>query len=767
MKKIFVLLLFAPVILYADGKCADRGPVKWVNPLIGTLSKPKLSNGNTYPAIALPWGMNFWTPQTGEMGDTWEYQYTKDKIEGFRETHSPSPWIGDYGAFSIMPVTGKPRYEEEERASWFSHKRETVRPYYYRVFLGNYDTWVEMTATTRAAYFRITYPAGEPSYLVLDGFFHGSYVKVLPKKKEIIGYCRNNSGGVPKNFHNYFVLKFDKGFEQVWTWEDSTLYKDTYERKGNHVGAVVEFNGLGKKVLDLKVASSFISYAQARLDLEREIGNASFEQIKERDKDVWNKRLSRIRIEGASDGQKTTFYTALYHSLLFPRKFYERNKEGQIVHYSPYNGKVLPGYMFTDNGFWDTFRSLFPLLTVMYPELESHMMSGLVNTYKEGGWLPEWASPGYRNSMIGDNAASIIADSYLMGIRGYDIDILYKGLLKDCNNEGPFDFLGRVGEKYYNSLGYIPSNVGIDYSVSRTLEYSYDDWAMMKLSEALGKPRSEIDTFAKRAFNYRNVFNKSTNFMRGRNADGSWQSPFIIDAWGGNFIEGSAWQWTWSVLHDPQGLINLMGGDKAFVAKLDSFITAIPKFDYSFYHTQIHEMTEMMDAGQGQYDQGNEPSFHILYLYDYAGAPWKAQRYLRQTMRLLYTPNPDGLPGDDDEGEMSAWYVFSSMGIYPVCPGSGQFVIGSPLFKKITLTLENGKKFVIEARNNCRKNVYIGKASLNGVNYTKDYITYKDIVAGDVLSFKMSNVPNKQRGIGKQDLPYSFSNDYVRSEISK
>lgn len=767
MKSFLLLLLLVPTIMYAQENRRMKDLAKWVNPLVGTMSKPKLSNGNTYPAIALPWGMNFWTPQTGKMGNGWEYQYTKNKIVGFKETHQPSPWIGDYGAFSIMPVAGQLKYKEDDRGSWFSHKRETVRPYYYRVFLGNYATWVEMTATTRAAYFRITYPAGWSSYLVLDAFFQGSYVKVIPEKDEIIGYCRNNSGGVPDNFHNYFILKFDHGFKEVWTWEDSSLYKNTLERKGDHVGAVVEFKGLEKKVIDIKVASSFISYDQARLNLEREIGNATFEQIKERDKEVWNKELNRIRIEGASDAQKTTFYTALYHSLLFPRKFYEINKEGKIVHYSPYNGKVLPGYMFTDNGFWDTFRSLFPFLTVMYPDMDSHMMAGLVNTYKEGGWLPEWASPGYRNSMIGDNAASIIADSYLMGIKGYDIDTLYKGLLKDCNNEGPFDFLGRVGAKYYNSLGYIPSNVGIDYSVTRTLEYSFDDWSMMKLAEALHKPKAEIDKFAKRAFNYRNVFDKSVNFMRGRNADGTWQTPFIADKWGGDFIEGSAWQWTWSVLHDPQGLINLMGGERQFTDKLDSFMTALPTFGDSFYHGQIHEMTEMMISGQGQYDQGNEPSFHILYLYDYAGEPWKAQRYLRQTMRWLYAPNPNGLPGDDDEGEMSAWYVFSSFGFYPVCPGSGQFVIGSPLFKKVTLMLENGKKFVVEARNNSGKNVYIDRASLNGVNYTKDYITYKDIMAGDTLSFKMSSVPNKEIGIKKQDLPYSYSSDFVPLGINK
>ncbi len=450
MKSFFALLLLIPMVIYGKEKKSQEDLTRWVNPLVGTMTRPSLSNGNLYPAIALPWGMNFWTPQTGKMGNGWIYQYTKNKIVGFRETHQPSPWIGDYGAFSIMPVTGKLKFQEADRASWFSHKRETVKPYYYRVFLGNYATWVEMTATKRAAYFRITYPAGEPSYLVLDAFFHGSYVKVIPGKHEIIGYCRNNSGGVPANFHNYFVLKFMTPFERVWTWNDSSLYENSLERKGNHAGAVVEFKGLDKKVIEIEVASSFISYDQAWLNLDREIGGASFDQIKERNKEVWNKQLSRIRIEGATDAQKTTFYTALYHAMLFPREFYEINKSDQIVHYSPYNGKVLPGYMFTDTGFWDTFRALFPFLTVMYPDVDSHMMAGLVNAYKEGGWLPEWASPGYRNSMIGSNSASIIADSYLMGIRGYDIKTLYEGIMKNSVREAPNNFLGRVGAKYYN-----------------------------------------------------------------------------------------------------------------------------------------------------------------------------------------------------------------------------------------------------------------------------------------------------------------------------
>ncbi len=730
-----------------------------VNPLVGSDSEFKLSTGNTYPAIALPWGMNFWTPQTGKMGDGWQYAYDAYKINGFKQTHQPSPWINDYGAFSVMPVVDEVKYKQEDRASWYTHKRETATPYYYQAYLADYDTWMEITPTERAVMFRVSYPAERNSYFVLDAFFKGSYVKVFPKEKKIIGYCRNNSGGVPENFHNYFVLEFDTEFEEVYTWDNDGLYKDAAEKEGKHVGAVIKFKGLDKKTVNVKVASSFISYEQAQLNLDREISSKNFDQVKNEARATWNKELGKVKAEGGTEAQFTNFYTALYRAILFPRKFYEINEKNEVVHYSPYNGKVLPGYMFTDNGFWDTFRSEFPLLTVMYPEINGHIMEGLVNAYKESGWLPEWASPGHRDCMIGSNSASLIADSYLKGIRGYDINTLYEALLKNSENAGPLSSVGRLGVDYYNKLGYIPYNVGINENAARTLEYAYDDFTIMKLAIALGRPQEEIDRFAKRALNYKNLFDKSTSFMRGRNEDGTFQSPFRADKWGDAFTEGCSWHYTWSVFHDPQGLIDLMGGKKRFVEKLDSVFTAPPTFDFSYYGQQIHEITEMLVAGMGQYAHGNQPIQHMIYLYNYAGEPWKAQKHVRDVMDLLYTPTPDGLCGDEDNGQTSAWYVFSAMGFYPVCPGTGEYVFGSPLFSKITLTLENGKKFVIEAENNGKKNVYIKEAELNGGEYTKTYITHKDIMNGGELEFEMSPEPNTKRGVNKKDQPYSYSNE--------
>ena len=729
----------------------------YVNPLVGTDSEFKLSNGNTYPAIALPWGMNFWTPQTGKMGDGWGYTYDAYKIRGFKQTHQPSPWINDYAAFSLMPVTGKLRFREDERASWYSHKRETARPHYYKAYLADHDVWTEIAPTTRAAHFRFTFPQTDSAYILVDGFFKGSMVQVDVANRKVTGYCQNNSGGVPGNFRNYFVLYFDKPFSATHTWLDTVLTPNSTTSKGEHAGAVLRFATRAGEKIHVRVASSFISPAQAELNLRREIGNDDFETTKTKARDAWNRELNRIQVQGGTEAQKTTFYTALYRLLLFPRPLHEIDEKGQTVHYSPYNGEVRPGYLFTDNGFWDTFRAVFPFFNLMYRELNSQIMQGLVNTYLESGWLPEWASPGHRDCMIGSNSASIIADAYLKGVRGFDIETLYQAILKNTENEGPLRSVGRYGVEYYNELGYIPYNVGIHENTARTLEYSYDDFCIRELAKALGKPQEEIARFSKRADYYRNVFDPSTNFMRGRNQDGSFQSPFRPDKWGDAFTEGSAWHYTWSVFHDPKGLIQLMGGDARFVAKLDSVFTAPPTFDDSYYGFPIHEITEMVIAGMGQYAHGNQPVQHAVYLYNYAGTPWKTQQRVREIMDLLYTPYPDGLCGDEDNGQTSAWYVFSALGFYPVCPGVNEYALGSPLFNNITLHLENGKSFVLEAPDNAPERVYISEAAWNGVPYSKNYLRFEDVLNGGKLSLRMSAQPNMQRGIKTEDRPYSMS----------
>ncbi|MDP4174665.1 MAG: GH92 family glycosyl hydrolase [Bacteroidota bacterium] len=766
MKKAMLMaLLFPFLLLYAglatSGKKSFSDYVEYVRPLVGTSSERLLSNGNTYPAIALPWGMNFWSPQTGEMGNGWMYSYNANKIMGFRQTHQPSPWMGDYGSFSIMPMTGILKTNEALRAAWFSHKRETVKPYYYQVYLSDYNVWTEISPTERAAQFQIKYPKTDNSFLLVDALYQGSYIKIFPNEKKIIGFSRNNEGGVPENFRNYFVIYFDKQIDSAYIWNEKEIFPNRLEGEGEHVGAALKFKTNNNEIIHLKVASSFISFEQAELNLKREIGDDSFYQTMSKAKDIWNKGLSRIEVEGGSQAQLETFYTALYRTMLFPRKFFEFDKDGNVVHYSPYNGKVLPGYMYTDNGFWDTFRAAFPLNTIMQRELSSQIMEGLVNAYNESGWLPEWASPGHRNCMIGSNSASIISEAYLTGVRGYDINRLYEAILKNSENEGPLKSVGRYGVKYYNTLGYIPYDVNISENVARTLEYCYDDFTIMKLAEALDRPKNEIMRFAKRALNYKNVFDPSINFMRGRNQDGTFQSPFRPDKWGDAFTEGCSWHWTWCVFHDPKGLIDLMGGKEKFVAKLDSVFIVPPSFDFSFYKRQIHEITEMLISGMGQYAHGNEPIQHAVYLYSYAGQPWKTQKYVREIMDLLYNPNPDGLCGDEDNGQTSAWYVFSALGFYPVCPGSSQYVLGSPLFNGVKLHLENGKTFVINGKDNSKDNIYIASAYLNGKNYTKNFISHEDIMKGGILDFQMSTDPNLKRGINElEDFPFSFSNEF-------
>ena len=761
-KSNLIILLFVAVLSACAGEQSiqesSKSNVDLANPLMGTDSEHSLSNGNTYPAIALPWGMNFWTPQTGKMGDGWCYAYDAKKIRGIKQTHQPSPWINDYAAFSLMAVTGDLKYKEEERGSWFSHKAEEAKPYAYSVYLADYDVTAEVTPTERAAMFRFTFPENDNSYILLDGFFKGSEVTILPEERKIIGYCRNNSGGVPDNFHNYFVAEFDKDFELTHTWNGDKLNEGSKKETGEHVGAIIGFKTKKGETVHVKVASSFVSPKQAQLNLSREIGSKDFNQLKEDAKTTWETEFARIKVEGGTDDQLKTFYSCLYRVLLFPRKFYEINDKNEVIHYSPYNGKVLPGYMFTDNGFWDTFRAVFPFFTLMYPDLNAQIMEGLANTYKESGWLPEWASPGHRGCMIGSNSASLIADSYLKGIRGYDIETLYEAILKNTQGYNEeVNSVGRFGAAYYNELGYVPYNVGVNENTARTLEYAYADFCIWKLAQELGRPQAEIDLFAKRAQNFKNVFDKESGLMRGKNEDGNFQSPFNPLKWGDAFTEGNSLHYTWSVFQDIDGLINLMGGKEKFISTLDGVFEMAPEFDDSYYGGTIHEIREMQIANMGNYAHGNQPIQHMIYLYNFAGQPWKAQSRVREVMDKLYTPQADGYCGDEDNGQTSAWYVFSSMGFYPVCPGTDEYVFGSPLFDKVTLTMQNGKTFTITSSGNTSENVYVNDIKLNGKTYGENYIKHNEFLNGGNLEFKMSAEPNKERGTSEESFPYSMS----------
>ncbi|HTN22294.1 MAG TPA: GH92 family glycosyl hydrolase [Pelobium sp.] len=759
IKSILSLVLVA-VVFNLKAQIIDKvnDPVEWVNPLMGTESKPSLSNGNTYPAVGVPWGMNLWSAQTGTMGDGWMYTYTADRIRGFKQTHQPSPWMNDYGQFSIMPVTGELKFNQNDRASWFSHKTEISKPYYYSVYLADADVTAELTPTERAAQFRFTYPKSDKSYVVIDAFDKGSYVKVIKEENKVIGYSTKFNRGPLPNFKNYFVIYFDKPLTEVYTTDGDKL-SDKTELSVDHAGAVVGFSTTKGEKVNLRVATSFVSFEQAELNLKRELANDTFDETSKKAKALWNDKLSRIAVEGGTIDQIRTFYSCLYRTLFFPNKMYELDANDKIIHYSAQNGKIMPGYKFAGTGFWDTFRALYPFLNLMYPSINEEMQAGLINDYKEGGWLPEWSSPGYADIMIGNNSASVVADAHIKGLSGYDINTLYEAVIHGANNEGPITAIGRKGVEYYNKLGYVPYDVGVNENAARTLEYAYDDFAIYQLGKSLGKPKSEIELYRKRSLNYRNLFDKSSGLMRGKNKDGKFQSPFNPFKWGDAFTEGNSWHYSWSVFHDIQGLSDLMGGKEKFAMKLDSVFSMPPIFDESAYGGVIHEIREMQIAGMGQYAHGNQPIQHMIYLYDYAGQPWKTQYWVREAMNKLYKATPDGYCGDEDNGQTSAWYVFSAMGFYPVTPAVNQYVLGAPLFKKVTLKLENGKTFSIEAPKNSAENLYVNKLSLNNKVYDNSWIGHQEIQNGGKMTFDMDDQPNTERATKATSYPYSLSND--------
>ncbi|MBQ6286618.1 MAG: GH92 family glycosyl hydrolase [Bacteroidales bacterium] len=745
MKRTFTILcLLATVVLVSCTKeksGISMDPVDYVNPLTGTASSFELSTGNTYPAIAMPWGMNFWTPQTGRNGNGWTYTYSATKIRGLKQTHQPSPWINDYGAFSIMPVTKGPVYDEEGRQSWFSHKAETVKPYYYKVYLAEHDVVAELAPTERAAAFRLTYPQKDTSYLVIDAY-RGGHVEIDKDNNRVIGYSVENHGGVTENFHNWFVVESDMPFETGLV--DGSI-------------AMVGFKTARGQQVNLRVASSFISAEQAGINLS-ELGHRTLDEIAEAGRSRWNEVLGRIKVEDPDIDNVRTFYSCLYRSVLFPRDLSEINGEGKRVHYSPFNGKVCEGYLFGDTGFWDTFRSLFPLVDLVYPDQGVKMQEGLVNTWKESGFLPEWASPGHRGCMVGNNSASVVAGAYIKGLRGYDAEELWKAVTHGAHAVHPtISSTGRLGWEYYDSLGYVPCDVGIRENAARTLEYAYDDWCIYTFGKALGKSEEELAPYAKSALNYRNLFDPEYKLMVGKNQDGSFSRPFSPLKWGGDFTEGNSLHYTWSVFHDPQGLIDLMGGDDDYIAMLDSVFNIPPLFDDSYYGFPIHEIREMQVMNMGNYAHGNQPIQHMLYMYDWGGQPWKAQMRIREAMDKLYNSNFDGYCGDEDNGQTSAWYVFSALGFYPVCPASDEYAIGTPLFRKATVSLPNGKSIVLEAPGNSKENFYIGSLSLNGKSWSKNYFKHGDLVRGARISYKMSSSPNRSRGTAQEDRPYSFS----------
>ncbi|MBZ4191692.1 GH92 family glycosyl hydrolase [Niabella beijingensis] len=734
--------------------------VSYVNTLQGTNSAHELTRGNTYPTTALPFGMHTWTPQTGPNGDGWKYQYAKNKIRGFQQAHQCSSWTNDYAVFSFMPVIDNLVVNENDRATEFRHEKEIAHPHYYKVMLENAIT-TEMAPTERGVHLRFSFPKGHKSFLVLDGYTGLSGIEIHPAERMITGYV-NNGRGFQKGWKSFFVIRFDQPFTTQGTWEnkENTVQPGALNAEGQGKGAYLQFaDGV---TVQVKVASSYISAEQAARNLQGELGaDKTLEQTKARAQKTWNEHLGRILVEGDSEEDKATFYSCFFRASLFSRKFYELDQDGKPYYFSPYDGTVHTGYMFTDTGFWDTFRAQFPLNALLHPTMHGRYVSALLDAQAQCGWLPSWSFPNEQGSMIGNHAISLLADAWVKGIHTFDPEKALEAYQHEANNKGPWGPAnGRDGYKEYNSLGFVPYPKYRE-ATAKTLEYAYDDFCGYALAKASGNEKY-AKAFAEKMFNYKNVFNAATGFMLGRDENGNWKPDFDPVEWGGPYTEGNAWHWVWSVFHDIEGLKGLLGGDKAFTAKLDSVFSVPNTVKVGTYGGMIHEMTEMVMANMGQYAHGNQPIQHMVYLYNYANEPWKAQYHAREVMKRLYNATEDGYPGDEDQGQTSSWYVLSALGIYSVTPGTNEYVIGSPLFKKITLTLEDGKKFVIEAHNNAAKNVYIKKGKLNKKEYTRNFITYQDIVKGGHLYFEMSDVPAKERGLGAANQPFSVSRSPYR-----
>lgn len=732
---------------------AEKDLVQYVNTLQGTNSTYELSWGNTYPTTAVPYPMNSWSPQTGKNGDGWKYQYSATTIRGFQPTHQCSPWVGDYGVFSLMPVS-ELVVDESKRATPFSHDKEIAKPHYYKVTLENGIT-TEFSPTTRSAHFRFSFPAKGDAFLVLDGYTKTSQVQIDVANHRITGYVHNGAFS-PKTHKNYFIIQFDKPFVSYGTWENrkNTIQKNNLRREGEGIGAYVQF-AKGSKV-QAKVSTSYISPEQAEVTMTRELGkHSSVEVTKQAAADVWNQLLNRVLVEGGTEEDMKTFYSCMFRANLFSHKFYEEKEDGSPYYYSPYDEKIHDGYMFTDNGFWDTFRSQFPLTNILHPTMQGQYMQALLDAQEQCGWLPSWSFPSETGGMVGNHSISLLTDAWVKGIRTFDPEKALKAYAHEAMNKGPWGGAnGRVRWKDYYQLGYIPYPESMG-STAQTLEYCYDDFCAYQLAKMTGNKFYE-EVFARQIYNYKNVYDPSVGFMRGRKLDGSW-ADFDAFEWGGPYCEGNAWHYNWSVFHDVQGLIDLTGGDERFVAKIDSVFALPGIVKYGTYGTKIHEMLEMELAKMGQYAQGNQPIQHMIYLYSYAGQPWKTQYWIRQVMDRLYNSSENGYPGDEDQGGMSSWYVLSALGIYSVCPGTDEYVLGSPKFRKATITMEDGKKFVIEAKGNSKDNVYIQNATLNGKRHTRNYIHYSDIVNGGVLELQMGNQPEKTRGTAKEDRPFSLS----------
>ena len=710
----------------------------------------RVSTGNLYPMTARPWGFGGWTPQTRADGTSrWFYDYNDERICGIRFSRQPSPWIGDHAAWNFLPVTGEPAPEAKDRASWYSHKTETFGPDRYGVYLADFDVTAEVTPALHGAIARFTFPQSETPGLVVNPFKDGA-AELSADGLSIVGFSVRNANhrgwGAPVK--GRFAIRLSCKAVSAKKLADGALYvRFAPTKKGER--------------MEMRVAMSFISDAQAAVNLAETEGK-TFDALAAEARAEWNERLGRIRVTSDDVARLQTFYTCFYRTMLFPLAVWEKTADGQIVHWSPSTGETRPGHYYAGTGFWDTFRALFPLLNFLAPEMNAKMMEGLENCWKECGWLPEWSSPGLSNCMIGNNSASVVADAWLAGVRGnFDINELWKAVVHGANNAHPtMSAVGRCGVEHYNAKGYVPRDVGIRESAARTLEYAYDDWCIAELGQAIGRPAEEVALYRKRSGNWRNVFDPVRKIAVGRNADGSFNPAFNPYSWGGDFTEGCAYHYTWSVFQDVPGLCEAMGGKKAFEGRLDEIFALPPVAECSYYKVVIHEAREMQIMNFGQYAHGNQPIQHMVYLYDWCDAWPKAQRWAREVMDRLYRPTPDGYCGDEDNGQTSAWYVWSALGMYPVCPASGEYALGAPLFDAVDVTLPSGKTLAIRAPG-AAAGATFDTVSLAGADRTRPFVRRADLARGGTLAFGRTPAAYVDPFIGTLGNAHCFPNACV------
>jgi predicted alpha-1,2-mannosidase len=705
----------------------SRDPVEWVNILQGTASTPEFSRGNTLPIAALPFGMAHWTLQSHD--DTpWMFQPGVRRIQGIRCTHQLSPWLSDYGQATFLPFRGDIHPQAAERASSYAVEQAHLGPHSLQLFLLRYRAHIELIPTDRTAVLTAIFEedSQETMGLLFDIPGHEGTIEPDPATRTIRFTSTANSGGVPDNFATYYLLQLKSPWDNF----------EVKEAGAHRIGILRFAQGLQ---VEAHIATSFISFEQAARNLGNEIGQRSVDQLRSSAAAVWNDHLNRIEIEGATDDQRRTFYSCLYRTLLFPRTWHEPDADGHPHHFSAFNGKVMPGLMYADHGYWDVYRAWYPLMSILFPERLGEILQAWVNAYKEGGWLPQFPCPGYRACMTGSLIDSVFGDAAAKHITGFDLAAAYEGLKKHATIPGdPAKGYGRVGLEHYLKLQYVPAD-RVAQSVAETVDAAYGDFCIAQVAKELGK-QEDYSTFVKRSENWRHVFDTQVKFFRGKNEDGSWLTPFHPFTWGSPYVEGAAWQHRWDAPQNVAGLIESMGGGKDAAKALQEMLSTPPVFQVGVYGTEIHEMSEMAAVPFGQYAHSNQPVHHLLYLFSHAGRPDLTQLWVRKVMQGLYTP--DAFAGDEDTGSMSAWFVLSALGFYPVCPGKPEYTLGSPLFPRTVVHVPGGVRFTIEAKGNALDTVFVRRAFLEGRPLPGNTLDHAAILTGGALRFEMTSQPN-------------------------